>query len=127
VAWWSSGKTSWFFKFGLRFDLLTNQLIDANVNLNVFETNPLLIVRMDQLSRNEQLKAQLKETEWDLIIVDEAHRMGAHYFGGKVEKDQALPARRAAREITRHLLLMTATPHSGKEGGLPALPHSARS
>lgn len=28
-----------FFKFGLRFDLLTNQLIDANVNLNVFETN----------------------------------------------------------------------------------------
>ena len=29
-----------FFKFGLRFDLLTNQLIDANVNLNVFETQP---------------------------------------------------------------------------------------
>jgi hypothetical protein len=25
-----------FFKFGLRFDLLTNQLVDANVNLNVF-------------------------------------------------------------------------------------------
>jgi SNF2 family DNA or RNA helicase len=30
-----------FFKFGLSFDLLTNQLIDANVNVNVFETkNP---------------------------------------------------------------------------------------
>lgn len=67
-----------FFKFGLRFDLLTNQLMDANVNLNVFESNPLLIARMDQLSRNEELQAQLKETEWDLIIVDEAHRMGAH-------------------------------------------------
>ena len=75
-----------FFKFGLRFDLLTNQLIDANVNLNVFDTNPLLIARMDQLSRNEELRNQLKETEWDLIIVDEAHRMGAHYFGGKLEK-----------------------------------------
>ncbi|MGY1994751.1 DEAD/DEAH box helicase, partial [Mycolicibacterium fortuitum] len=73
-----------FFKFGLRFDLLTNQLIDANVNHNVFESNPLLIARMDQLSRNEELQAQLKETEWDLIIVDEAHRMGAHYFGGKL-------------------------------------------
>lgn len=58
-----------FFKFGLRFDLLTNQLIDANVNLNVFDTNPLLIARMDQLSRNEELQVQLKETEWDLIIV----------------------------------------------------------
>jgi len=104
-----------FFKFGLRFDLLTNQLIDANVNLNVFETNPLLIARMDQLSRNEALQAQLKETEWDLVIVDEAHRMGAHYFGGKLEKTQRFQLGELLGQITRHLLLMTATPHSGKE------------
>jgi superfamily II DNA or RNA helicase len=104
-----------FFKFGLRFDLLTNQLIDANVNLNVFETNPLLLARMDQLSRNEQLQAQLKETEWDLIIVDEAHRMGAHYFGGKLEKTKRFLLGELLGNITRHLLLMTATPHSGKE------------
>lgn len=104
-----------FFKFGLRFDLLTNQLIDANVNLNVFETNPLLIARMDQLSRNEELQAQLKETEWDLVIVDEAHRMGAHYFGGKLEKTKRFLLGELLGRITRHLLLMTATPHSGKE------------
>lgn len=104
-----------FFKFGLRFDLLTNQLIDANVNLNVFETNPLLIARMDQLSRNEQLQAQLKETEWDLIIVDEAHRMGAHYFGAKVEKTKRFLLGELLGQTARHLLLMTATPHSGKE------------
>lgn len=104
-----------FFKFGLRFDLLTNQLIDANVNLNVFETNPLLIARMDQLSRNEELQAQLAETEWDLIIVDEAHRMGAHYFGGKLEKTKRFLLGELLGRITRHLLLMTATPHSGKE------------
>ena len=104
-----------FFKFGLRFDLLTNQLVDANVNLNVFETNPLLIARMDQLSRNEQLQAQLKDTEWDLIIVDEAHRMGAHYFGGKLEKTKRFLLGELLGRITRHFLLMTATPHSGKE------------
>ena len=104
-----------FFKFGLRFDLLTNQLIDANVNLNVFETNPLLIARMDQLSRNPELQAQLRETEWDLIIVDEAHRMGAHYFGGKLEKTKRFQLGELLGQITRHLLLMTATPHSGKE------------
>ena len=104
-----------YFKFGLRFDLLTNQLIDANVNLNVFDTNPLLIARMDQLSRNEQLQAQLKETEWDLIIVDEAHRMGAHYFGGKLEKTKRFLLGEVLGDVTRHLLLMTATPHSGKE------------
>ena len=104
-----------FFKFGLRFDLLTNQMIDANVNLNVFESNPLLIARMDQLARNEELQAQLKETEWDLIIVDEAHRMGAHYFGGKLEKTKRFLLGEMLGDITRHLLLMTATPHSGKE------------
>ncbi|MFF0064721.1 DEAD/DEAH box helicase [Streptomyces sp. NPDC005279] len=104
-----------FFKFGLRFDLLTNQLIDSQLNLNVFETNPLLIARMDQLSRNEHLKAQLQETEWDLIVVDEAHRMGGHYFGGKVEKTKRFQLGEILGEITRHLLLMTATPHSGKE------------
>lgn len=104
-----------FFKFGLRFDLLTNQMIDAQANYNVFETNPLLIARMDQLSRNEQLQAQLKETEWDLIVVDEAHRMGAHYFGGKLNKTKRFLLGELLGEITRHLLLMTATPHSGKE------------
>ncbi|GAA1142449.1 helicase-related protein [Ornithinicoccus hortensis] len=104
-----------FFKFGLRFDLLTNQLIDANINVNVFEHSPLLIARMDQLSRNEELQAQLKETEWDLIIIDEAHRMGAHYFGGKLEKTKRFQLGELLGEITRHLLLMTATPHSGKE------------
>lgn len=104
-----------FFKFGLRFDILTNQLIDANVNLNVFDTNPLLIARMDQLSRSEELQAQLKDTEWDLVIVDEAHRMGAHYFGGKLEKTKRFQLGELLGSITRHLLLMTATPHSGKE------------
>ncbi|MEV6358490.1 DEAD/DEAH box helicase [Streptomyces hydrogenans] len=104
-----------FFKFGLRFDLLTNQLADSQLHLNVFEAHPLLIARMDQLSRNEQLKAQLRETDWDLIVVDEAHRMGGHYFGGKVEKTKRFQLGEMLGEITRHLLLMTATPHSGKE------------
>lgn len=104
-----------FFKFGLRFDLLTNQLIDADINVNVFEKHPLLIARMDQLARNEDLQAQLKETEWDLVVVDEAHRMGAHYFGGKLEKTKRFQLGEVLGGITRHFLLMTATPHSGKE------------
>jgi superfamily II DNA or RNA helicase len=103
-----------FFKFGLRFDLLTNQMIDANVNHNVFESHRLLIARMDQLSRNEELQAQLKDTEWDLVVVDEAHRMAAHYFGGKLEKTKRFQLGELLGSITRHLLLMTATPHSGK-------------
>jgi len=104
-----------FFKFGLRFTLLTNDLINSATNTNVFEDHPLLIARMDQLSRNEELRTLLAESEWDLIVVDEAHRMGAHYFGGKTNKTQRFLLGELLGSITRHFLLMTATPHSGKE------------
>ncbi|PRY52236.1 uncharacterized protein DUF3883 [Knoellia remsis] len=103
------------FKFGLRFEILTKTLVDSVVSLNPFEDKPFLIARMDQLSRNEELQAQLRDSEWDLIIVDEAHRMGAHYFGGKLEKTKRFQLGELLGGITRHLLLMTATPHSGKE------------
>jgi superfamily II DNA or RNA helicase len=104
-----------FFKFGLRFDILTGQLVDVNIGRSVFDGHPLLIARMDQLARNEDLRRQLEESEWDLIVVDEAHRMGAHYFGGKLEKTKRFQLGEVLGRCTRHLLLMTATPHSGKE------------
>ncbi len=102
-------------KFGVRFELLTNQMIDANYSRNVFEANPLLIARMDQLARNEDLQDKLAETEWDLIVVDEAHRMGAAYFGNRLNKTKRFLLGELLGSLTRHLLLMTATPHSGKE------------
>lgn len=103
-----------YFKFGLRFDLLTRSTTESSVT-NVFEDHPRLIARMDQLARNEDLQAQLAEAEWDLVIVDEAHRMGAHYFGGKLEKTKRFQLGELLGGVTRHLLLMTATPHPGKE------------
>jgi len=104
-----------FYKFGLRFDILTGPLVDANIGRSVFDGHPLLTARMDQLARNEDLQAQLVESEWDLIVVDEAHRMGAHYFGGKLERTKRFQLGELLGRVTRHLLLMTATPHSGKE------------
>ena len=41
--------------------------------------------------------------------------MGAHYFGGKLEKTKRFQLGEQLGDISRHLLLMTATPHSGKE------------
>ena len=104
-----------FLKFGLHFQILTNAMLDANINMNVFDAHPLLIARMDQLSRNEDLKTKLAGTEWDLVVVDEAHRMAAHYFFGKLEKTRRFELGELLGGITRHLLLMTATPHSGIE------------
>ncbi|WP_047869760.1 helicase-related protein [Nocardiopsis sp. RV163] len=104
-----------FLKFGLHFDLLTNDLTDSNVNTSVFDTHPFLIARMDHLARNESLLNTLRNSEWDLVVVDEAHRMGAQRFGGRVNRTRRVQLGELLGEITRHLLLMTATPHSGKE------------
>jgi superfamily II DNA or RNA helicase len=67
------------------------------------------------LPRNESLRTDLAKSEWDLVVVDEAHRMGAHYFGGKLEKTKRFQLGELLGDVARHLLLMTATPHSGKE------------
>jgi SNF2-related domain len=66
-------------KLGLRFELLTTDLIAATpVGEQVFSAHPLLIARMDQLARNDDLLADLERSDWDLVVVDEAHRMSAH-------------------------------------------------
>ncbi|MGO9899679.1 MAG: helicase-related protein [Solirubrobacteraceae bacterium] len=104
-----------YLKFGLAFEILTPQFGETVFGASAFEQHPLLIARMDQLARNEILQAQLANSEWDLVIVDEAHRMGAHYFAGKLEKTKRFQLGEQLGDIARHLLLMTATPHSGKE------------
>ncbi|SIS10758.1 Type III restriction enzyme, res subunit [Microbispora rosea] len=102
-------------KFGLRFELLTRQLAEAQLDQSVFERYPLLIARMDQLSRNEELQEQLKQSDWDLVVVDEAHRMSAHYFGDELKKTRRYQLGELLGRHARHLLLMTATPHAGNE------------
>ena len=104
-----------YLKFGLAFEILTPQFGETVFGASAFEQHPLLIARMDQLARNESLLAELAKSEWDLVVVDEAHRMGAHYFAGKLEKTKRFQLGELLGDIARHLLLMTATPHSGKE------------
>lgn len=102
-------------KFGLRFEVLTRALADSAIEGNVFQQHPLLIARMDQLSRSEDLLRDLEGTEWDLVVVDEAHRMSAQYYGSELKTTKRYDLGMLLGRLTRHLLLMTATPHSGKE------------
>ncbi|MEU3630904.1 helicase-related protein [Streptomyces fradiae] len=102
-------------KFGLRFELLTRSLVDAAFEENVFERFPLLIARMDQLSRSPELREALERSDFDLVVVDEAHRMSAHYFGAELKTTRRYELGRLLGRVARHLLLMTATPHAGKE------------
>ncbi|HBV2686565.1 TPA: DUF3883 domain-containing protein, partial [Klebsiella pneumoniae] len=82
---------------------------------NYFAETDRLICRLDQLSRSEELQEKLQNTDWDLIIVDEAHKLSANYFGNKINKTKRFTLGELLGSICRHFLLMTATPHNGKE------------
>jgi superfamily II DNA or RNA helicase len=102
-------------KFALDFKILTRDMIEAAHSGNPFAEQPLLIARLDHLARNEDLQERLRATEWDLAIVDEAHKMAAHYTGGEIRETKRYRLGRLAGSVSRHLLLMTATPHAGIE------------
>jgi len=102
-------------KFSLDFSILTRELIDASRSGDPFAERNLMIARLDHLSRNDDLVARLGAMEWDLVVVDEAHRMAAHYFGNEVKETKRYRLGKALGATTRHFLLMTATPHAGKE------------
>ncbi len=102
-------------RFHLVFDILTNDRLEASASGNALADIPLCIARLDKLSRDEQVQKRLAQTEWDLIVVDEAHKMSATFFGGEVRYTKRYQLGELLGRITRHLVLLTATPHNGKE------------
>jgi superfamily II DNA or RNA helicase len=103
-------------KFNVEFDILSRDMIEHSRSGNPFNDRNLLIARLDVLARNEELQEKLiRSHEWDLIISDEAHRMSASYFGGDVKYTKRYQLGQKLGQIARHLLLMSATPHNGKE------------
>jgi hypothetical protein len=66
-------------KFKLQFELLTRDLINATGLSNPFADRTLLIARMGQLSRDDDLQTRLEQApEWDLVVFEQSHRMSAH-------------------------------------------------
>lgn len=104
-------------RFHLPFEILTNDKLEAARTGNWFLETNLAIARLDKLSRNEEVQAKLQapECRWDLIVCDEAHKMSATFFGGEIKYTRRYRLGQLLSGLTRHFLLMTATPHNGKE------------
>ena len=72
-------------RFGLPFEILTADKLEAAGSGNWFAETPLVIARLDKLSRDIDAQAKLEQTDWDLIVCDEAHKMSAAYFGNEAK------------------------------------------
>src|SRR5688572_1131555 len=104
-------------RFHLPFEILTNDKLEAARTGNWFLETNLVIARLDKLSRNDdvQQKLQAPDCRWDLVVCDEAHKMSATIFGGETKYTKRYRLGQLLSTLTRHFLLMTATPHNGKE------------
>jgi superfamily II DNA or RNA helicase len=104
-------------RFHLPFQILTNDGLEAARTGNWFMETDLVIARLDKLSRNEdvQQKLQAPDCRWDLIVCDEAHKMSATIFSGEAKYTKRYRLGQLLSTLTRHFLLMSATPHNGKE------------
>ena len=113
-------------RFHLPFEIMTNDKLESARTGNWFQENSLVICRLDKLSRDETLQAKLEQTDWDLIVCDEAHKMSASFFSGRSEADQALPAR--ATPLRPDAALPAADRHAAQRqrGRLPTFPGLAR-
>jgi superfamily II DNA or RNA helicase len=104
-------------KFQLPFEILTNDKLEAARTGNWFLENDLAIARLDKLARNEEVQQKLlaPDCRYDLIVCDEAHKMAATFFGGEAKFTKRYRLGQLLSGLTRHFLLMTATPHNGKD------------
>ncbi len=104
-------------RFQLPFEIMTNDKLEAARTGNWFTETPLAIARLDKLARDEDVQAllQARDGGWDLVICDEAHKMSASFFGGEIRYTKRYRLGQMLSTRTRHFLLLTATPHNGKE------------
>ena len=93
------------------------EIVDGHTFKNVYGENPWykydqVITSMD-FAKREEILPSLETMHWDLVIVDEAHKMSAIRYGSKVSKTRRYRLGEVLSKRSTHMLFLTATPHSG--------------
>ena len=97
-------------KFREGFEVIRGDVLRANYGSNPWQEKAQVITSVSWVSRVEDAKSSLLRSHWDLIIVDEAHKMSAY---SSDKKTLAYQLGESLSRMTDHYLLMTATPHKG--------------
>ncbi|RME94364.1 MAG: DUF3883 domain-containing protein [Verrucomicrobia bacterium] len=97
-------------KFRESFEVMRGEVLRSQYGQNPWQEKDQVVTSISWISRIDDARESLLRTRWDLVIVDEAHKMSAY---GPERKTLAFQLGEALSERTDHLLLMTATPHKG--------------
>lgn len=99
-------------RFHEHFSIIDRNVMAVEWGKNVFNERNQVILSMD-FAKQEDVMFALKDSKWDLCIVDEAHKMSAYNYGEKISKTQRYTLGELLSPITSYLLFLTATPHRG--------------
>ena len=97
-------------KFREQFEIIRGDVLRSNYGQNPWQERDQAVTSISWVSRIEDARESLLRSQWDLIIVDEAHKMSAY---ASDKKTLAYQLGEKLSEMTDHYLLMTATPHKG--------------
>lgn len=101
-------------KFGEDFAVLNRDVAGLAYGENPWQRQRMVVTSMDFAKREPHLGA-LRETHWDLVIVDESHRLSASRYGDDIKRSQRYRLGEVLSQNCDHLLLLTATPHQGDD------------
>ncbi len=99
-------------KFDERFVVLDRGVYRSQYGENPWQTNDQIITSID-FAKQEDILPALNSASWDLVIVDEAHKMAAYTYGDKTDKTQRYKLGETLSRLSNHLVFLTATPHKG--------------
>ncbi len=97
-------------KFRENFEIIRSDVLRANYGSNPWQEKNQVITAVSWVSRIDDANESLLRSQWDLIVVDEAHKMSAY---SSDKETLAYQLGEALSERTDHYLLMAATPHKG--------------
>lgn len=98
-------------KFNMRFKLANRAAFNSDPN--IFSSSNQIVTSIDFI-RNEDVLNVLKDTRWDIVVVDEAHKLSVYEYGTRKYVSKRYEAVESLKHLTDHLLLLTATPHRGR-------------
>ncbi|RLF39636.1 MAG: helicase, partial [Thermoplasmata archaeon] len=87
-------------------------VMNAKWSQNVWQEHNQIITSID-FAKQEEIMFSLSDTVWDLVIVDEAHKMSAYQYGEKISKTGRYKLGELISKNSDYLLFLTATPHRG--------------